>query len=107
VLAGLLSLIIPVAAWIRGVPYVTLARMAANLSIGVLVGTIPIFGDIFDIAWKANRRNYRLLSRHLGEPRQHTWRDWAFLLLLGITMVIIFAIPVVLVVWFIGWLLQH
>src|SRR5580704_7889392 len=71
VLAGLLSLIIPVAAWIRGVPYVTLARMAANLSIGVLVGTIPIFGDIFDIAWKANRRNYRLLSRHLGEPRKH------------------------------------
>jgi hypothetical protein len=78
VLAGLLSLIIPVAAWIRGVPYVTLVRMAANLGIGVLVGSIPIFGDIFDIAWKANRRNYRLLQRHLGEPRRHTWRDWVF-----------------------------
>ena len=61
VLAGLLSLIIPLAAWIRGVPYVTLVRMAANLGIGVLVGSIPLFGDIFDIAWKANRRNYRLL----------------------------------------------
>ena len=57
VVAGLLSLIIPLAAWIRGVPYVTLARMAANLAIGVLVGSIPIFGDVFDIAWKANRRN--------------------------------------------------
>jgi len=31
--AGLLSLVIPLAAWIRGVPYVTLARMAANLGI--------------------------------------------------------------------------
>ena len=81
VLAGLFSLIIPLAAWIRGVPYITLVRMAANLGIGVLVGTIPLFGDIFDIAWKANRRNYRLLQRHLGEPRRHTWRDWAFLLL--------------------------
>ena len=78
VLAGLLSLVIPLAAWIRGVPYVTLVRMAANLGIGVLVGSIPIFGDVFDIAWKANRRNYRLLQRHLGEPRRHTWRDWAF-----------------------------
>jgi hypothetical protein len=107
VLAGLLSLVIPVAAWIRGVPYVTLARMAANLGIGVLVGTIPIFGDIFDIAWKANRRNYRLLCRHLGEPRQHTWRDWGFLLLMGAIMAIIFAIPVVLVAWLISWLLQH
>ena len=107
VLAGLLSLVIPVAAWIRGVPYVTLVRMAANLGIGVLVGTIPIFGDIFDIAWKANRRNYILLCRHLGEPRQHTWRDWGFLLLLGAIMAIIFAIPVVLAAWLISWFVQH
>ena len=83
VLAGLLSLIIPLAAWIRGVPYVTLVRMAANIGIGVLVGSIPLLGDIFDIAWKANRRNYLLLRRHLGEPRRHTWRDWTFLLLLA------------------------
>jgi hypothetical protein len=106
VLAGLLSLIIPLAAWIRGVPYVTLARMAANLGIGVLVGSIPIFGDIFDIAWKANRRNYRLLRRHLGEPRRHTGRDWMFLLLLGAALAMVFAIPVVLVVWLLVWLSQ-
>jgi hypothetical protein len=107
VLAGVLSLIIPLAAWIRGVPYVTLARMAANLGIGVLVGTIPLFGDIFDIAWKANRRNYRLLRRHLGEPRRHTWRDWCFLFLLGGVMAMIFAVPIVLVIWFIVWLLHQ
>src|ERR1035441_9564780 len=82
VLAGLLSLVIPVAAWVRGVPYITLARMAMNLGIGVLVGSIPVLGDVFDIAWKANRRNYRLLTRHLGSPRRHTWRDWVFLFLL-------------------------
>jgi hypothetical protein len=46
VVAGLLSLIIPLAGWIRGVPYVTLARMAVNLGIGVLVGSVPLFGDI-------------------------------------------------------------
>jgi Domain of unknown function (DUF4112) len=106
-LAGLLSLIIPLAAWIRGVPYVTLVRMAANLGIGVLVGTIPIFGDIFDIAWKVNRRNYRLLCRHLGEPRRHTWRDWLFLFSLGAVMAAIFAIPVVLVLWLVTWLLHQ
>jgi hypothetical protein len=107
VLAGLLSLVIPLAAWVRGVPYVTLMRMAANLGIGVLVGTIPIFGDIFDIAWKPNRRNYRLLQRHLGEPRQHTWRDWSFLLALAVGMALVFAIPVVLVVWALAWVLTH
>jgi hypothetical protein len=107
VLAGLLSLIIPLAAWIRGVPYITLARMAVNLGIGVLVGTIPIFGDIFDIAWKANRRNYRLLRRHLGEPRRHTWRDWVFLLILATALAAVFALPVVLVAWAVTWLITH
>ncbi len=104
VLAGLLSLVIPLAAWIRGVPYVTLARMAANLGIGVLVGSVPLFGDFFIIAWKANRRNYRLLCRHLGEPRRHTGRDWAFLLLLAAGLTLVFAVPVALVLWFLAWL---
>jgi hypothetical protein len=104
VLAGLLSLVIPLAAWIRGVPYVTLIRMAANLGIGVLLGSIPLFGDIFDIAWKANRRNHVLLCRHLEEPRRHTTRDWAFLLLLAAFLATIFAIPVVMVVWLFAWL---
>jgi hypothetical protein len=104
VLAGLLSLVIPLAAWIRGVPYVTLVRMAANLGIGVLVGSIPLFGDIFDIAWKANRRNYRLLCRHLDEPRRHTGHDWAFLLLLAAALGLVFAIPIALIVWFLVWL---
>src|SRR6266568_48529 len=99
VIAGLLSLIIPIAAWIRGVPYVTLARMATNLGIGVLVGSVPLLGDIFDIIWKANRRNYQLLQRHLGEPRRHTWKDWAFLLLLFGAMALVFAIPLALTVW--------
>jgi len=104
VLAGLLSLVIPLAAWIRGVPYVTLARMAANLGIGVLVGAVPLFGDIFDILWKGNRRNYRLLCRHLGAPRRHTGRDWAFLLLLAAALALVFAIPVALLVWLVVWL---
>jgi hypothetical protein len=107
VLAGLLSLIIPLAAWVRGVPYITLVRMAANLGIGVLVGTIPILGDAFDIAWKPNRRNYRLLQRHMGEPRRHTWKDWGFLVMLGCVMGLIFAIPVLLVIWLLAWLIQH
>jgi Domain of unknown function (DUF4112) len=107
VLAGILSLIIPLAAWIRGIPYITLVRMAANIGIGVLVGTIPVAGDIFDIAWKTNRRNYRLLRLHLGEPRRHTWRDWAFLAALFSALVAVFALPIVLVIWALAWLITH
>jgi hypothetical protein len=107
VLAGILSLVIPVAAWIRGVPYVTLARMAANLAIGVAVGAIPIAGDAFVILWKVNRRNYLLMARHLGEPRRHTRSDWAFLLLLVLGLLAAFALPVIVLVWMLAWMFQH
>jgi hypothetical protein len=107
VAAGLLSLIIPVAAWMRGVPYVTLVRMAVNVGIGVLVGSIPFFGDVFDVAWKANRRNYRLMQLHLREPRRHSWRDWAFLASLVLGIGLVFAIPVLLIIWMVAWALHH
>src|SRR5271155_539524 len=102
ILGGILSLIIPLAAWVRGVPYITVVRMLTNVSIGLLIGTIPILGDAFDIFWKANRRNFRLLTRSIAEPRRHTWRDWVFLLLLGGGIAVIFALPLVMLVWLIA-----
>ena len=69
VLGGLASCILLVAAWFRGVPYVTLVRMAVNVGIEVLVGSVPLLGDAFDVAWKANRRNFKLLVRHVEQPQ--------------------------------------
>ncbi len=66
VLGAMASWIIILAAWLRGVPRITLARMLANVAIETIIGTIPILGDAFDIAWKANRRNYALLERSIG-----------------------------------------
>jgi hypothetical protein len=75
--------------------------MLINVAIGLLVGSIPILGDAFDIFWKANRRNYRLLSRSVAEPRMHTWRDWVFLIALGSGIGVLFAIPLIVVGWLI------
>ncbi len=94
VLAGLLSSLIVLAAWFRGAPPVLLSRMLANLALDVVVGIVPVFGDAFDIAWKANRRNYALLSRHIAEPGRHGWRDWAFLLLLLGCLLVLFVLPI-------------
>jgi hypothetical protein len=104
VLAGLASCILIIAAWFRGVPYVTLTRMVVNLAIDVVIGVIPLFGDMFDIAWKANRRNYALMTRHLEQPHRHTWRDWAFLLILALCLTAIFMVPMILLIWFAEWL---
>ena len=99
ILAGLASCIIIVAAWARGAPYVTIARMLVNLALDVIIGTVPLFGDLFDIAWKANRRNYALLTRHLEHPRRHQWRDWFFLAGVALVAAAIFAVPVLFMAW--------
>jgi hypothetical protein len=54
-------------AWRLGVPTSMLARMLANLGIDTVVGIVPVVGDLLDIGFKANRRNLRLLHRHLSE----------------------------------------
>ena len=106
-LGGIASCVLIVAAWVRGVPYVTLIRMMVNLAVDVLVGAIPFFGDIFDIAWKANRRNYRLMMRHLRQPRRHTWKDYAFLMGLAAIILVILATPLLVVLLLLLWLMHR
>jgi hypothetical protein len=48
-----------------GAPTTLLLRMAGNIALETLVGAIPILGDIFDFAWKANRKNADLLDAYL------------------------------------------
>lgn len=44
-----------------------LARMAWNIAVDFAVGTIPVLGDLFDAAFRANLRNLALLRRELAE----------------------------------------
>lgn len=64
----LLSTAILVSAARLGVPRPILLRMAANIGVEALVGTVPILGDLFDAGWRANMRNVRLMERSLAEP---------------------------------------
>jgi hypothetical protein len=50
-----------------GLPRHKLVRMIGNVAIDGLVGAIPILGDIFDVAFKANMRNLRIIEEHFGE----------------------------------------
>jgi hypothetical protein len=47
-----------------GVPRILLGRMIANVMVEGLAGAVPIAGDLFDIGWRANRRNVRLLREY-------------------------------------------
>jgi len=62
-----------------------LARMVLNILIDSVIGAIPLIGDLFDIAFKANMRNVKLMQEHYQEGR-HRGSAWKV------------AIPVLLVV---------
>jgi hypothetical protein len=47
-----------------GVPRSLLGRMIANVLVEGAAGAVPVAGDLFDIGWRANRRNVRLLREH-------------------------------------------
>lgn len=51
-----------------GMPTPVLARMSGNVLIEAVVGTVPVLGDLFDMAWQANMRNVRLVEEHY-EPK--------------------------------------
>jgi Domain of unknown function (DUF4112) len=98
-IGGIASCIIIIAAWVRGVSYVIVARMVANVAIEVLVGSVPVLGDMFDIAWRANRRNYALLTGSVYEPRKHTMQSWLFLGALCLVLAALVLLPMILLTW--------
>jgi len=52
-----------------------LAKMVFNIVLDALVGSIPVLGDIFDVAFKANQRNMKLMHEHYREGR-HKGGAW-------------------------------
>jgi hypothetical protein len=76
---------------LMGLPKVTLARMAFNILLETIVGSIPFIGDFFDFAWKANVKNLELLESHLATPRSSKKADWwfAILLIIGLFAVVL------------------
>ena len=80
-----------------GLPRVVVVRMLLNSLVDLVVGSIPIAGDAFDLWFKANTRNLDIMRRHLAQPGTSTRNDWLVVLtLLGI---------VVAIVAIIGWLI--
>jgi len=50
-------------------PRTTRMRMYGNVVIDAVGGVVPFAGDIFDVAFKANRRNIALAKRALNKTR--------------------------------------
>ena len=79
VIDALISLFIVHRAIQLRIPRVSIARMVVNVGIEGFAGSVPFIGDLFDIAFKANRRNYQILKNHMTASRRQSHLDWLFL----------------------------
>lgn len=65
-----------------GLPRSTVTRMVSNLVFDTVIGSVPVAGDLFDVTWKANSKNVRLLEAHLDSPQHQKKVSQGFVLLL-------------------------
>jgi Domain of unknown function (DUF4112) len=87
-----LSSYIIIEAALMGLPRSSLMRMVLNLAIDTIVGSVPILGDIFDLASKANLRNMQIVENHAKSPQPSARVDKLFIILLiGGLLILIFA----------------
>jgi hypothetical protein len=57
-----------------GIPRWKLARMIGNIAADTAIGAVPFLGDLFDVGFKSNRRNLRIVLDHLEQTGRLTPR---------------------------------
>jgi len=80
-------------------PRIVQFRMLFNVAIDTFVGMVPLAGDLFDFAWKANDMNMALLERHAYEERPASPGDWIFVVLMIGLLLVLAALPFVVIGW--------
>jgi hypothetical protein len=96
-LTAVLSLTLLGVAFRERVPKLVLARMLINVGLDALLGAIPLLGDVFDFAFKANEKNLALIERHRGDPtRPATLGDRVMVLGVALVGLALVLLPIVL-----------
>lgn len=73
-----------------GAPRAIVLRMLANVAVDTIGGTVPLIGDLFDVAFKSNTRNVALLEQVVQQPvaATRTSRLMVWGTLLGIVLLV-------------------
>lgn len=116
-------------AWVAGVYVIweaarlevqtrTLFRMSGYVLVDLVVGYVPVLGDLFDVAYRSNRKNVELLFDHFdyrkrgGSTRElpetlpqnsaSPWKTYLTVTVLIGVLTLLAAVPFVVVWWLLG-----
>ena len=101
-LTSVASFYILVAGVRYGVPKITLLRMAMNIAVDYLLGSVPVIGDAFDFVWKANQMNMDLIRTRASGKGTGKTSDYLFVFAL-ITALIVLLVGSIFASLFILW----
>jgi hypothetical protein len=80
-------------------PAVIQLHMLGNVALDALVGTVPLIGDLFDFAFKAQTRNLALLEEWINSPHETQRRSRRGMILLPLTILLVFIALTVTGIW--------
>ena len=83
------------------IPRVVQVRMVINVLIDIVIGVVPVFGDVADVFWQSNTRNFALLERHAAAPTPPSRGDWLFVAGVVGLVALVAIVPLVMVYWFV------
>jgi uncharacterized protein DUF4112 len=98
--------------WIIGeaakfkLPPIVLARMIVYASLDMLLGAIPLIGNVLDFFSKANERNLALFRRHASDPDASTADTRLFFIGLGALFLGLAWLTLELFQWLLGALIR-
>lgn len=84
-------------------PLPVLARMAGNYLLDWLIGLIPFLGAFGDVAFRANRRNLRLLNQTIADREQVRRASIRYWIGAGALIVLLLATVIILTTVLMGW----
>jgi hypothetical protein len=84
------------------VPRIIQLRMLVNVAIDLGIGLVPFAGDVADVFWKANTKNFALLERHAAAPQPASRGDWLFVIGVIAAVLVLAAVPFLLLSWLIS-----
>lgn len=84
----------------KGASGMVIVKMLWNILLDGVIGAIPILGDIFDLSYRANRRNLTLLKEHYEEGEHQGSATFV------VIVVLLFVIGIIIAaIYLIGWIL--
>lgn len=93
----------------RGASGMALVKMVGNVWIDGAIGAIPLLGDLFDLRYRANLRNLRLMKEHYAEGK-HRGSAWPVVILLlmvlfaliGLSVWAVWSVLAMMSAWLVG-----